>query len=528
MTIRILLAALLVCGGAAAPAADTKNRVTNGGFEAGDGGGATGWDLAAGATVVHEPVNHFLRLQVGEPRKMVNAHRQVPVGGQRALRLSFRARWQGVKRGAQPWHDARIMLDFKSTDGQTVKPGFSHPYFTGSSDGWQSRSLTCTVPAGAATLTIMPCLFEAEAGTFDIDDLLLTPVDEAAVVVKAVEARPEPVVDAGGQPPQALHVDGNRLLRADGTPVWLQGVSIDSLQWSNSGEDIVRSVVTAIESWKANVVRLPMRENRWFGRAEGQTDGGAAYRAVIAQAVQAAASRGCWLILDLHKFRAPEAVDVEFWTDAATAWKDHPAVIFELFNEPHDIPWEVWRDGGDVTDRRKGGVVAENQARIVRFRTPGMQALVDAVRATGARNLILAGGLDYAYDLSGILTGSALKEPGGNGIAYVTHVYPWKRDWQKRFLDVVAVHPVVMTEVGCDAVRYDFIPASAFEDPYTWAPDMVACIQTNRIHWTAFSFHPSCGPPMLMDRTAYTPTPFWGSFVRAALLGTRFGPGRLR
>jgi len=40
---------------------------------------------------------------------------------------------------------------------------------------------------------------------------------------------------------------------------------------------------------------------------------------------------------------------------------------------------------------------------------------------------------------------------------------------------------------------------------------MIAGIQKNRIHWTAFSFHPRCRPPMLQD---YTPTPFWGAFVR--------------
>ena len=39
-----------------------------------------------------------------------------------------------------------------------------------------------------------------------------------------------------------------------------------------------------------------------------------------------------------------------FWHDLATRYKNHPNVIFGLYNEPHDVPWEVWRNGGMVTD----------------------------------------------------------------------------------------------------------------------------------------------------------------------------------
>jgi hypothetical protein len=272
-----------------------------------------------------------------------------------------------------------------------------------------------------------------------------------------------------------------------------------------------------------------MHDTRWFGTAAGQSDGGAAYRAVIAQAVKAASSRGAYLIIDLHQFGAPREEHAAFWKACAEAYKDDPAVIFELFNEPHDITWEVWKDGGDVGGKKKDpAVLAENEVDAKVQHSIGMQALVDAVRGTGAKNLVLAGGLDWSYDLTGILAGSALDDRGGQGIVYVTHVYPWKSQWQRSFLDVAAKYPVIMTEVGCDKVRYDFIPPERFENPYTWAPDMIACIQKNRIHWTAFSFHPKCGPPMLQDLKSYEPTPFWGSFVRAALLGARFESEKLR
>lgn len=512
---------VLACALAGLAAAD-RQLLPNGGFAA----GTDGWELSHGAAPATDPANRFLHLEA-DPGRMVSAYRSVAVGDAKALRLDFRARWNGVKRGGAAWHDARIMLDFTDAAGKKLKGAPGAPYFTGSSQGWQSRSLVFAVPEGAANLTLLPCLFQAAAGTFDLDDLALTPVDASALPPPPAP-RPEPVVDGGGRPPQALHVDGNRLLRADGTEAWLQGVSVDSLQWSNAGESTVASVIAAIEVWKANVVRLPMSGKRWFGQTEGQSDNGAAYRAVIAQAVKAASSRGAWLILDLHRFGAPEEADVAFWKDAAAVYKDDPAVIYELFNEPHDIPWAVWRDGGDVDGGRKAGVVAENAEQLARRTSTGMQALVDAVRGTGAGNLVLAGGLDYAYDISGILQGFALDSRGGNGLAYVTHVYPWKSSWQEKFLETAKIHPVVMTEVGCDQVRYDFIPAERFEDPYGWAPDMIACIQRNRIHWTAFSFHPRCGPPMLADTETFAPTPFWGAFVRAALAGAQYRSERMR
>ncbi len=129
--------------------------------------------------------------------------------------------------------------------------------------------------------------------------------------------------------------------------------------------------------------------------------------------MKAASSRGAYLILDLHRFRAPKEEHVAFWKDAAATYKDNPAVIFELFNEPHDVSWELWRNGCEVTNKRKAGdTVAENAEKISSFQTTGMQALLAAVRSTGAKNLVLAGGLDYAYDDSGVLNGFALTDEG--------------------------------------------------------------------------------------------------------------------
>src|SRR5690606_16119009 len=143
------------------------------------------------------------------------------------------------------------------------------------------------------------------------------------------------------------------------------------------------------------------------------------------------------------------------------------------------------------------------------FVSPGMQKMIDNVRATGARNIVVIGGLDYAYSLTGINEGFAVTDRTGNGIMYATHVYPWKKGWQKRFLDVAAKHPILVGEVGGDAKKMSWLPANHQENVDTWAPAMIGVIQKHRLNWTAWCFHPKASPRMLLDWN-YTPTPFWG------------------
>ncbi len=328
--------------------------------------------------------------------------------------------------------------------------------------------------------------------------------------------------------PPKLRVVGNEIHTADGKPVWLQGVSLASMEWVATGDFILRSVEKAVTDWGVNCLRLPVREHFWAGTGPEQTDGGAAYRALVAATVDLCAARGVYVAIDLHRFCAPNAADAAFWASVATRFANHPAVLFELFNEPHNISWETWRDGGPVTEEATASdALAENTAPLTTFQSVGMQGLVDTVRGVGAQNLLICGALDWAYDLSGILTGFALDDRGGHGIVYASHVYPWKSEWQTRFLDAAAHYPLFIGEVGCEVERMPFIPPERHEDPYTWAPDMLGLIQQYRLHWTAWCFHPNSTPRLILDWD-YTPTPFWGTFVQRALAGEQFVLTRMR
>ena len=77
----------------------------------------------------------------------------------------------------------------------------------------------------------------------------------------------------------------------------------------------------------------------------------------------------------------PTQNSVEFWKSCASTYKNHPAVIFDLYNEPHDVTWDIWLKGGEVTEK------ASRRNPRKTFQAVGMQALLDTVRATGAKNV---------------------------------------------------------------------------------------------------------------------------------------------
>ena len=147
--------------------------------------------------------------------------------------------------------------------------------------------------------------------------------------------------------------------------------------------------------------------------------------------------------------------------------------------------------------------------------------------STGARNVVLVGGLDYAYDLSGIAQGFAPQEKGGNGIILSTHIYPWKKGWQEKVLIVADKYPILVGEVGANTKKMEWLKPEYQEDAATWVPAMLGFIQKHRLHWTAFCFHPKSAPHLLTGWD-YAPTPEWGTPVRRALAGEKFEVDRLR
>ena len=486
------------------------------------------------------PGDRSVRLEQTTPGKLLNQYRvaDLPAGAE-ALRLSWRERVTGLKVGEKPWFDARVLCEFLGPDGKKMQ-GVAHPpavYSQKDTKGWRERELTFLVPEGAAALAVMPSLFQVKAGTYEIEDLVLAPADPAVPRAAAERrAREEaaryvpPETPDPAKFPRPLHVEGPKLLDDLGREVWLQGVSLSGTESVANDRQAEKSTVVAIDEWKANCVRLPVKEDFWFGRTAWQSDGGEAYRALCDRVITLAANRGAYVVLDLHRFRAPKAEHAEFWKDASQRYKNHPAVLFELFNEPHGIGWDVLVNGGWVGDSEKhdeSAFLTEAEKKANQgFESIGLKGLLAAARSTGARNPAIVSGIFWTNDLTGWDQGWAMDDSDGDGILYSWHTYNWHPGWA-RVLPVAAKHPVFVGECGGDAKKMDFIKQEDQEDPNTFCPDLLGFIQDHHLHWTGWCMHTSSSPRLLLD-WEYTPTPFWGAYVQRALAGERFEMKRMR
>lgn len=328
------------------------------------------------------------------------------------------------------------------------------------------------------------------------------------------------------QPLPQLHTQGNMILDDKGNKVRLCGVNCACMEWSSDGEGhILDTLKVAIHDWNSNFVRIPLSQDRWFGTGPEQHDKGVGYQALVQKVVDYCASNHCYVLLDLHwndcnqwgsnigQHVMPDMNSITFWRDCARVYRNNPAVLFDLYNEPHNTTWDIWLNGGVITE--SSGVGAR-QGRFVpvKYQTPGMRAMLDAVRSTGANNVVVCGGLDWAYDLSGFLNGYALQDPDGNGVIYACHAYNNKGETIDKWLshlDAALPHiPVVMSEFGGQN------RGATVNEPNAWVDRVINEMDKRKCNYLAWDLHPAAGPTLIKDWT-YAPTPSFGSLVKASL-----------
>ena len=191
----------------------------------------------------------------------------------------------------------------------------------------------------------------------------MAPAKKAALIAKPIRS-----VDKLGQAkagmPLPLKVKGNQILNSKNQPVTLRGVNTSTLEFTSDGEGhIIETIRVAIDDWQVNIIRLPLSQDRWFGKAPDQNEEYKSYRVLVKEAVDLCNSKGCYIILDLHWSDAnewgknigqqsmPDRNSVIFWKDIASLYANNPSVLFDLYNEPRDVTWDVWLNGGMITSR---------------------------------------------------------------------------------------------------------------------------------------------------------------------------------
>jgi endoglucanase len=252
-----------------------------------------------------------------------------------------------------------------------------------------------------------------------------------------------------------IRVSGHQLVDGAGTPLHIAGVNRSGSEyacvqgWGIFDGPVDGSAISAIARFGADAVRVPLNEDCWLGiNGVPAAYSGAGYRSAIRSLVQRLQAHGLAVILDLHwgapggqlalgQEMAPDADHaVAFWRSVAAQYKHVRGIAFDLFNEPHDISWACWRNGCTTP---------------AGWKATGMQQLVDAVRATGARQPVIAEGLNWGGDLSGWLTHEPT-DPLGQLIAG-WHIYNFTgcrtaSCWDATVAPVARRVPVLATEIG--------------------------------------------------------------------------------
>ena len=339
--------------------------------------------------------------------------------------------------------------------------------------------------------------------------------------------------------PQQLKVVGKQIQTEAGCNFRIVGVNICGLEWSangmgppsGNGGDIRLSITNAVNVWKANVVRIPMNQDFWFGYSDGNSQSSTTqnttymnnYRAIIDGAITTASNLGCYVELDLHwsgngnwgstipsgQQDMPDDHSVNFWQDVAARYANNPAVIFNLYNEPKGtLSWSLWRNGGNVA---------------AGWHTPGHQALVTAIRGTGANNMIVAGGINWAWDMTGIAANALTDTGSGNGIAYEAHIYDNKGGTtQAQKINLWNTNVTVAVAAGYCVIIGEFGPVTdGTQDNAGCTPfesDLISWINGNNPQSYVYNamgwcWHQGASPKLIKD-WSFTPTDCHGLQVK--------------
>lgn len=432
--------------------------------------------------------------------------------GNRNLQRSFTAVWQ-------------VPADLPTGAYRVAVGVFSANW--GSLQHWNNAAATITVTTSNATPPPTPAPTPTPSATPCVGRACPAPTATPTPTPKpSPTATPTPTLAPTPAPTSSpgpgavsitgLRVQGNQIVNGAGQAVRLRGVNRSGTEYAciqgwgifDGPSDLAS--VQAIASWKTNAVRVPLNEDCWLGiNGAAAAYSGAAYQQAIAAYVTLLNSAGLVAILELH-WSAPGATratgqqpmpdrdhSLAFWGQVAAAFKGNSSVVFDLFNEPYPdsnrdttAAWQCWRDGGTCAG--------------VSFQAAGIQELVNAVRATGATNVILLGGVRYSNAMRQWLT----YKPSDplNNLAASWHVYNFNACVTAACFDadigpLVAQVPLVATEIGEDDCGSAFISTVM-----NWLDSK----RQGYLAWTWDTWGTACSAIALIKDYAGTPTAGYG------------------
>lgn len=140
-----------------------------------------------------------------------------------------------------------------------------------------------------------------------------------------------------------LHVSGTALLNAEGDTMVLNG---PSLGWhSNWGRFYNEGTVKALkEKWGANITRAAIGAHPSGDCVNGYSVDSVNAVNLAMKVIDAAIANDMYVICDWHSHNKTLADAKNFFTVITEKYGDKPNILYEIWNEPLDIPWQEIRD----------------------------------------------------------------------------------------------------------------------------------------------------------------------------------------
>ena len=357
--------------------------------------------------------------------------------------------------------------------------------------------------------------------------------------------------EMSARPLDAVRVNGNRFVDGEDRTLRLLGFNHSGAEYScvegdgffdsPDGAAPAGPVVTAMHAWRGvTAVRIPLNEQCWLGLPAAPAKyAGAAYRSAVRTFVARLNDAGIVAVLDLHRSAPGDARSKEqepmpdrdhsldFWRSVAAEFAGRPAVVFDLFNEPFPYAeqdtaraWSCWRDGGCT-------LTSVNSGRP--YVAAGMNELIAAVRSTGARNVVLAGGIHWAEAMTRWLEYRPT-DPLGQ-LAASFHAYSFNTYcadvacYDRDLAPLLKAVPLFTGEIGPTlTLGADGIDANCPRSAVRaggFADATLDWLDAHGASWTAWSWNPWPDCWALVRDFAGNPTPVWGRQIQRRLAANR-------
>jgi len=238
---------------------------------------------------------------------------------------------------------------------------------------------------------------------------------------------------------QRIQVKGNKFVNEKGETLVFRGLNSSDPDKLTTEGHWNKEYFTEIKNWGANIVRFPVHPTAWKRRGQEE------YIKILDRGIAFAKELGLYVIIDWHSignlrshlyqsamYETTQKETFEFWGTMAKKYKDEPTVaFFELFNEPTiyngqlgTCTWAQWKELNEE--------------------------MITIIRAHGCKAIPLVAGFNWAYDLTEAAANPINKE----GIGYVSHPYPmkrnkpWEAQWTKDWGIMAEKYPLILTEIG--------------------------------------------------------------------------------